>query len=65
MRILWWIFFIPIVAYELWWLWLYVSTRNDFLGFHPWYFGLGAAIIILGLIRLYPLARNYDQMGKM
>jgi hypothetical protein len=72
MRVLWWIFFLMGAGYEIAWLWQYIASYNQgyysgigFNGFHPWYYGFFGALYILGILQLYPLARNYDNMGKM
>jgi len=55
------------VCYEIWRLWLYfmVAREGHFWGYHPWYATFTVAIFIVGLIYLYPLAKQYDEMGKM
>ena len=69
MRIVWWIFFIPIASYEIWWFWLYITTHEieyeGPMGYHPWYYGISIVISILLLIRLYPIAKRYDDVGRM
>ena len=71
MRVLWWIFFIVGMGFEIFWFWWYLApyrlsshwgTGDN--NFHPWYYAVIGALYILGMLRLYPLARDYDDMGK-
>ena len=72
MRLLWWIFFIMGACYEALWFWSYlIGYRNGgyhgvgFNGFHPWWYGMAGLIYIIGILQLYPLAKQYDEMGKL
>jgi hypothetical protein len=60
------------VTYEVMWFWSYFYAHSHggyqgtgFDGFHPWYYGFFGALYIFGLVQLYPLARNFDDMAKM
>ncbi len=59
MRVLWWFVFVLIASYELWRVWGDIATHD-----HPWFYGLLRVLVIAVVISLYPMARNYDQMGK-
>ena len=61
MLIAWWILFSANVAIMASWIWIDIAAlQNDY----PWYDIGFAALCLIGVVRLYPLARKYDAMGR-
>ncbi len=66
MRVLWWIFFVIAVCYEVWKVSIYTSTTYRWSQHYPTTWAVfSAALVLAALLYLYPLAKGYDETSKM